>query len=369
MDAANPPRQPERSVKLLDWAAGGWTLAVSGLLCVLIVAYWASRLPLRTPTIGDGRTVASYGFDLSTALIPADQIRAGGFPKDGLPALTNPEVFTIAQADAHAEALKRAHQGKFLVAPDRVVAVRLNGQARAYPLKILNWHEVVNDTLGGEPICVTYNPLCDSAAVFSRRVGDDVLEFGVSGLLYNSNLLMYDRRAAPGSEASSAGESLWSQLQCRAVAGPAAARGARLDVLPAAVMPWGEWQSLHAGTTVLAPDRSREKLYRRTYEPYFGNDRLRFPVSPAAPGGLPKKTPVLAVADGERWRVFKLPDVAALVDRDSGSWSPPVSAGGSALRIQYRGGEHPTAWAQTPDGELAPSVTAFWFAWYAMHGE
>ena len=113
--------------------------------------------------------------------------------------------------------------GRFLVPGDLVIGLSLHGEARAYPLEILALHEVCNDTLGGEPILVTYQPLCDSAVVFERRVDGHTREFGVSGLLYNSNLLMYDRHPEQPQD-----ESLWSQLQFRALAGPAAAQHATL---------------------------------------------------------------------------------------------------------------------------------------------
>ena len=106
------------------------------------------------------------------------------------------------------------------------------GIARAYPLRLLNWHEVINDTLGGQPVAITYSPLCDSSVGFRRMVADKVQEFGVSGLLLNSNLIMYNRQSG------AADESLWSQLQCRAIAGPAAASQQTLEVLPIAVVSW-----------------------------------------------------------------------------------------------------------------------------------
>ena len=103
---------------------------------------------------------------------------------------------------------------------------------RAYPLRVLVWHEVVNDTVSGLPILVTYNPLSEGIAVFDRRVAGRTLSFGVSGLLYQSNLLMYDRDGTRGAE------SLWSQLQARAVSGPAAGAGQTLELVPFALARW-----------------------------------------------------------------------------------------------------------------------------------
>ncbi len=155
--------------------------------------YAAGVVRRRAHPIGDGRHVASYGFTLEPCLVPRALLVASGMPKDGLAALVDPPVWTGLQADA-----ARVGHGRFLVPSDRVVGVRLGGAARAYPLRMLVWHEVVNDTLGGVPIAVTYDPLCDSAVAFRREVRGETLAFGVSGLLFDSNLVLYDRRAAAG---------------------------------------------------------------------------------------------------------------------------------------------------------------------------
>jgi hypothetical protein len=202
---------------------------------------------------------------------------------------------------ADVDRLNREHRGKFLVPHDRVIALEVGGEARAYPLGTMQWHEIVNDTLGGVPIAVTYSPLCDSALVFDRRVGGETLEFGVSGLLYNSNLLMYDRRPeAPGAHPST-GESLWSQFPGVALAGPAAKTGARLAVLPCAVMHWEDWLAAHPRTTVLARVPGRERLYaREPYSTYFASEELKFPVHPPPPEDGPSaKERVIVITAGE----------------------------------------------------------------------
>jgi hypothetical protein len=345
--------------RLLDWRSGGWAFLVSGVLCLVVLGQWVSRLSQRRPVVGDGRTVASYGFDLSTCLVPQEQFVAAGFPKDGLPALNEPELFTPAQMEEFNRALRRAHRGRFLVDSDRVVGVALAGQARAYPLRILSWHEVVNDTVGGQPIAVTYNPLCDSAVVFERRVGSETLEFGVSGLLYNSNLVMFDRRAKPEDE------SLWSQLQFRAVAGPAAVARRELAIVPAVLVHWSDWAAQHPDTTILAPVPERMELYGRSYEPYFGSDKLRFPVSPVPEGGSPHlKAPTIAVRLGEQWHVYTLAEIAGHVGAGA-TWTTEVA--GAGVTFHYRA-DPPAAWVDA-NRTAVESVYAFWFAWYALHPE
>jgi len=364
---------------MLTLRSGGWTLVVSGLLCAGILTGWLARLPQRRPMIGDGQHVESYGFDLSTCLVPRELLVAAGMPKDGLPALVNPEVFTPAQANAFTEELRKGHQGRFLVPSDRVVGVEIGGEARAYPINLLTWHEVVNDTVGGQPILVTYNPLCDSVVVFDRRVGERTLEFGVSGLVWNSNLVLYDREVGieglrdsgikgEGSRdqgnQGSRGESLWSQLQFRAIAGPAAQRGETLKLVPTVVQHWGEWLGAHPETTLLAPVRERRRVYKRTYEPYFGSDMLRFPVAPLAPvNGIQLKSPVLAVHIGETWHVVPLKRIAEHAATD-GEWATQL--GGTPITFEYRTNPD-VAWVQPIDGAEPETVAAFWFGWYATH--
>ena len=207
---------------MFTFKSGGWVVLLAILLSTAIFGYHAVTVlgSRGSRAVGDGRNADTYGFDLSNSVIPRDEIIASGMVKDGIKALLNPDKITAADAAR----INKDERGKYLVSRDRVIGVYLNGEARAYPVRVLCWHEVINDTLGGIPIAVTYNPLCDSAAVFSRRAGDEVLEFGISGLLYNSNLLFYDKR--PKAE----GESLWSQLKMSAIAGPRA--GQELDVLP-----------------------------------------------------------------------------------------------------------------------------------------
>jgi hypothetical protein len=233
-DAAVKERQ-----RKIDFYAGGWVLMLAGVLCLFVIGQWAYRIANAPRAIGDGEHVETYGYNLATTLVPRSQLMASGMPKDGLAAMVEPNVFTPAEAAAYSKRIRKSHEGKFLVDKDRVIGVERNGEYRAYPLRIITWHEVINDTLGGEPILVTYNPLCDSTVVFDREVGGQVREFGLSGLVYNSNLLMYDRQEDPNAE------SLWCQLQFRAVAGPAAARGLTLDVQPAVVTHWAAWRDAH----------------------------------------------------------------------------------------------------------------------------
>jgi len=211
-------------------------------------------------------------FDLKGVTVPVGEIHSGGPPKDGIPALTNPKL--IAGTDA-----------AYLRPEDRVIGVVVESEARAYPLRILNYHEIVNDRVGKLPIAVTYCPLCDSAAVFDRRTPLGEREFGVSGLLYNSNVLMYDRGGQP--------ESLWSQVKTVGISGPAADKS--LAVLPVELTTWKDWLARYPRTKVLSDETGHRRDYRRSpYAGYFTRPELMFPAKPTS-DRLPTKSPVLGV--------------------------------------------------------------------------
>jgi hypothetical protein len=267
-----------------------------------------------------------------------------------MPALVNPG----AMPGSGVVPLNESRRGKYIVTSDRVVGVVLGGEARAYPVRLLNWHEVINDTLGGIPIAVTYHPLCDSVVVFDRRVGDEVLEFGVSGLLYNSNQLLFDRRAEKTEE------SLWSQLLGRAVAGPAAQAEHTLDVLPVSVARWDRWLALYPETTVIDPDPGLVKRYERNpYGNYYLTGQLRFPVEPLPPDGEGKlMQPIVSIeTDGGRWMQALSAEFAP-----TGDWSEPLPG---VRFLAETDGVTTTFVVEAEPG--ARVVHSLWFAWYAHH--
>lgn len=278
-------------------------------------------------------------FDLSELTIARGALRHGGPPKDGIPALTEPPFVAADRAGD-------------VSAADQVIGVTMTGAARAYPLRYLDRHEVVNDMLGGQPIAVTYCPLCDSSSVFDRRdANSSEREFGVSGLLYNSNVLMYDRR-------DDGVESLWTQLGAVGVSGPGAAE--RLRWLPFEVTTWESWRGRHPNTTALSPETGRERLYKqRGYRSYFASPALMFPVEPLDER-LPPKTPVLAVTSGGESVAFQNPGglpAETRHERLAGArFDLVVDDVTGLLRIEQASGG--VEWCYT-----------FWFAWAAFHPE
>lgn len=186
--------------------------------------------------------------------IPLDEIKSGGPPKDGIPSIDNP-VFAGVQ------------DASFVADSDTVIGLEINGQARAYPLSILVWHEIVNDEVGGTPVAVTYCPLCYTMQVFERVIDGQTVEFGTTGKLYNSNLLMYDRLT----------DSYWSQAIGTAVVGQLS--GHVLDTVSFDIISWGDWKGLYPDTMVLTTDTGHARAYGvDLYDSYYTDRRVIFPI-------------------------------------------------------------------------------------------
>ena len=357
------PATPDAE-KLFTFRSAGWALALGVILGLGVVA-WRIVVTVTDPSgqpRGDGVRVETYGFQLHDLKVPRGEIVAGSRYKDYVRALVRPEHAPARTVPA----LNRAQRGKFLVGPDRVIGVTLNGESRAYPLRFVRWHEVVNDVLGGVPIAVTYHYLCNSVMVFDRRVGGEPLEFGVSGLLLDSNLLLYDRRP------EQKGESLWSQIAARAISGPAAAANRTLTTLPCELLPWSVWFFLHPDGTVMKPPGRYvlKKLYNMTPAPaYFSHDALKFPVTPLPPSGEgwpAKKTRIVAVRVAGRTVVYPLPRIAA---RANDQGVAKADQDGVELTFTYHRGPDTVLVAHARTEKAVQVFHAAWFAWYAFHPE
>lgn len=277
------------------------------------------------------------GFNISNAIIPSDEIRSGGPPRDGIPSIDRPSFLRPRQVD-------------YLSDNDLVVSVTLDGVTRAYPLRILVRHEIVNDQIGKQAFVVTYCPLCGTAMVFDRLVGGRRRSFGVSGLLYQSDVLLYDRES----------ESLFSQLAMKAVAGPLA--GARLAWLPTEHMTWAAWVKRYPHGEVLSNRSARTRDY--TQNPYEGYDRSPntvFPV-PRYRSELPKKSWVLGVVVEGQAKAYP---IAQLAGRH------PVSdvINGVEIVVSYDAELREPKVVDAASGRLLPFVQAYWFGWQAFYPE
>jgi len=276
------------------------------------------------------------GFDVSNATVPLPQILSGGPPRDGIPSIDRPRFEDAAAAS------------RWLGDEDLVVGVSVGDEHRAYPLRILVWHEIVNDTVGGLPVAVTYCPLCGTSMTFERRQGDDLLTFGVSGLLYQSDVLMFDRET----------ESLWSQLAMESVSGPRV--GQRLEWVPSPQMTWEAWRASRPGTKVLSRETGFPRDYdRMPYQGYEDQPETMFPV-PHYRDELGNKEWVAGVVHRGESGAFHMADLA-----ERGSAAALV-LGGEEVLVRYDP-DSKAAFAKLADGSELPVVQVFWFAWQAFY--
>lgn len=187
-----------------------------------------------------------------------EEIAWGGVKVDGIPSLDNPKLIPASAAS-------------YLLDTDLVFGVEINGDARAYPLRIMGWHEMFNDVIGGEPVALAYCTLCGAGVLFDTNVPgfSAPLRFGSSGFLYRSNKLMFDRTT----------DSLWNQFTGKPVAGPLVERGIALRERPVAITSWGDWKRDNPETQVLSLETGHSRNYGSgvVYQDYFASDDLMFP--------------------------------------------------------------------------------------------
>lgn len=284
--------------------------------------------------------VAKNGFDLSDTLVPAKEIRAGGPARDGIPAINKPAFEKVDEALA------------WLDPADRVLGVVIKGRARAYPVKILNWHEIVNDKIDDQFFAVTYCPLCGTGMVFATNAGKGALFFGVSGLLYNSDVLLYDHNS----------ESLWSQIMGKAISGPL--KGTEIPQLPVTHTSFGSWMQRYPQTEVLSRKTGHRLNYRDSpYKGYEKTRRLYFKVSHRAPDNYHPKERVLGVKIDGKTKAYPFKELSA-----QGLSEVIDTVGDRPLKIVWDE-QAQSAIAVDMQGKQLPAVTGFWFAWYTFYPE
>ena len=194
-----------------------------------------------------GISTRGWATDFSRHTVPYSEIMSGGVPRDGIPPVDDPRFTTPENA------------GEWVADNEPVIAFELNGDARAYPLQVMTWHEIVNDVVGGVPVAVTFCPLCNSAIVFDRRLGGVTYDFGTSGMLRRSDLIMWDRQT----------ESWWQQFTGEGIVGELA--GSSLKFLPATIHSFADFASANPEGKVLSRDTGFSRDYGRN--PYAGYDR------------------------------------------------------------------------------------------------
>ncbi len=221
-------------------------------------------------------------------IVPLDKIKGGGPPKDGIPSIDNPKFAPVSES-------------QFVPDTTFVIGLDINGEKRAYPLFIMVWHEIVNDRVGGVPVAITYCPLCFTNQVFERVIDGKEVEFGTSGKLYNSNLVMYDRLT----------DSYWSQALGVAITGELT--GYELKRIPFDVISWADWKTLHPDTLVLTTETGHIRSYGvDPYGDYYTDPRILFPVEHEDDRMHPKEL-ILGFHESDVYKAYKQDDVESAI--------------------------------------------------------
>jgi hypothetical protein len=274
-----------------------------------------------------------HGFSLEGLEVPRELVVSAARRRDPIASLDAPGFAAPADAD-------------WVTAANPVIGVALGGQARAYPVHLLEYHPLVNDEIGDVPVVVGFDPITATGRAYRRKLSGRVLEFGLSGLAYNAGLLLYDRET----------ESLWSLFEGRAIAGPLV--GKRLAPLPVRQEHMGTWLARHRGTRVLERPQPERVDYRYSpFKAYWLEDKIPYPVR-ARDGNFHPKELVLGVEVGGRARAYLGSRLAAAGLRVEDE------VDGKRIRIDYDPDEAVFVW-EAPDDVAV--TDAYWFAWKAFH--
>lgn len=273
------------------------------------------------------------GFSVDGAAVPVEAILAGGPERDGIRSVDEPRF-----AEVEAATWATPHT--------QVIGLEIDGDARAYPIHLLEYHQIVNDEFSGRPVAVTYDPIAGTPIVFDARVDGEPLQFGVSGLLYESNFLLYDRSS----------ESLWSQFLGRAVSGPK--QGTRLRRIRSRQESLAAWRQRHPRTRVLERPLPKHIDYRYSrFHEYWISDTVPFPVSVRDDRFHPKAG-VLGVVAGGKSRAYLGPVLTAAGSRIVDEFE------GHRIRIAYDVAASSFSWEIPDEIEV---TDAYWFAWKTFH--
>ena len=271
---------------------------------------------------------------LSKKSVSLDDLHQGCPARDCIPSIDDPKFVSAADAT-------------YVADDDIIIAISFGGEHRAYPTRILDHHEIVNDTIADTPLAITWCPLCGSAVGVRRDVGDTITEFGVSGVLYNSDLVFYDRET----------QTLWDQVEAKGIVGPLT--GKTLDLVPVTMTRWSRWREAHPDTLVLSTDTGFEEDYSGDpYAEYRSTDRLFFPVAQRDNDVFPKTVVYGFEIDGD--------SVAYTEDllREHGTYKHEIDGEAAAVVMRDDGS---VILELGNSGALYAPIRLFWFAWYTFH--
>ncbi len=296
------------------------------LLCLLFI------FALGCSTVVETNKVDSEIADDIENLVDPSKIKSGGPPMDGIPSIDDPKYVTVSEAD------------EWIQEDELVLAIMYKGIKRVYPLQVMVWHEIVNDVIAGEPVLITYCPLCGSGIAYERTIDGEVVEFGTSGKLYNSNLVMYDRKT----------ETYWTQIDGLAIIGELV--GYELKELSIDTVVWRDWIKEHPDSEVLSKDTGFSRQYGLDpYGNYYEDSYLIFPVE-NEDDRIHAKDVIFGVEKDGEFKAYREKDlVDSIVDENFGVELTKDKAG--IVKVF------------TLDGEELVKERDFWFAWYAFHPE
>ena len=321
-------------MKKRDLVIGAIVVAVA----VFFFIYYGgtgSNLPSYNPvSLETSEMVQEEEMDYS---VDPSKILSGGPPKDGIPSIDNPKFVSVQEAD------------EWIQDNELVLAMIYQGVERVYPLQIMTWHEIVNDFINEEPVLITYCPLCGSGIAYERKINGETVEFGTSGKLYNSNLVMYDRKT----------DSYWSQIEGVAIVGPLT--NTKLKPLSIDTVVWRDWKASHQDSEVLSQDTGFRRDYGRDpYGSYYENSFVWFPVE-AEDNSVHPKTVIFGIEIKGKFKAYKEEDLienSVIEDKFNNI----------NLKLE-RSKEGIIKITNTDSGEEIVKERDFWFAWYAFHPE
>ena len=282
-----------------------------------------------------GQARIKNGFNLEASSIPPEEIRNGGPPRDGIPSIDDPHFV-------------EAKSATYPLDSDRVLGIVIDGLAKAYPIGIMNYHEIVNDHFDSTAVVITYCPLCGSGIAFQSNIQGTNRTFGVSGLLYNSDVLLYDRES----------ESLWSQLMNEAITGPL--KGTTLEIIPTANTTWKDWKDLYPETKVLTTQTGHFRDYTSTpYTGYDESEKTYFPVNNSSNLYHSKDWVTVVTVNGQS-KAYPFEELkkakSTIIDK----------IGEVSFKVYFDKKNQSARVVDSKNKEL-PYYNTFWFAWYAFH--
>ncbi len=270
-------------------------------------------------------------------MIHPDALQSGGPPKDGIPSIDDPKYVTVTEAD------------EWIEDNELVLALLHKDMKRVYPLQILVWHEIVNDIIAGDPVLITYCPLCGSGIAYKRMLDGEAVEFGTTGKLYNSNLVMYDRKT----------ETYWTQIDGKAIIGELT--GHELKEISIDTVVWRDWKKAHADSEVLSQNTGFKRDYGKDpYGSYYEDSFLIFPVDNEN-NTIHPKTVIFGIEIDGVYKAYREADLIALgvINDEINNTKINITRDEAGV----------VTIVQADTGKEIVKERDFFFAWYAFHPE